>query len=231
MVRFVGAVPLAGTTSIAWLPGASSRRALPHRERHLLVAVDDDLAVHVRGALHDDDADRLTTETLEDARRDLAERVVVLVLQVVGVVLLENGVGLAALIEMDLGGDLTGLRALRDVTPDIPLGLDLLADALLAVGRRTRRALERGGQHAERLRGLDERPTLRRADARTKRARERIGLILGIFGVEGEDRDRHGVAAALIRVRETRDEQRHQRDAKRDRAQQDTHGDPHRERA
>ena len=172
-------------------------------ERHVLLAVDHDLA-GLLCRLDDHDADRVAAEPLDDARRDLAERVVVRVLQVVGVGLLEDRVRLALLVEVDLRGDLALRRPLGDEAPDVALGLDLLGDLLLALGRRPRRALHRGGEHAERLRRLDERPAGGRADAGTHGAGDRVRLFLGVLRVEGEHGDRHAVTTGLICPRDAR---------------------------
>src|SRR5437762_725007 len=85
---------------------------------------------------------RRAGEAIEDPGRDLAERLVVLILQVVAVGLLHERVRLVPRPQMQLGRDLVA-GALREDAPDEAIGVDLIADALKARRVRLLRAAQR----------------------------------------------------------------------------------------
>src|SRR5580658_4114096 len=94
-----------------------------------------------------------TRQAIEHTSRDLTQRVVVLILDVLAVTLLDEDVGLAARPEVDLDANEMGRSSLLgENTPDEAIGLELVPDPGEARSVGVLGAAERGGQHAERLR-------------------------------------------------------------------------------
>ena len=159
-----------------------------------LVAVHDDAPrAHPRRArrarrphVDQDGRGRPAGQSIEEAPGDPPEGVIVLVLQVLAVGLHDGEIRLPARPAVDLGRHVAAAR-LEEDAPEELIGLELIADALEAPGVRPRRAAERGREHAQRLRRVEEDPAARRPHPRPERGRERLGLLVGVVGVDLED--------------------------------------------